>query len=154
MNQLTFELEDAPGLVGRTFEVGEFQISRTERDVFEAITMISQAYPEPSLPEFPVGIVEGFHVLSLIDALSTRAFRFNPERVYGFNYGLDRVRFIEPMRIGEPLRFGFEVTEVREKGEGYLIRRDCRIEPVEASARISFAADWLSLILPSRGPGG
>lgn len=148
MEQLTVELEQVPDLVGRQFQSDPFSISRKERDTFEAVTGVTEAYPEPDLPEFPSGIVEGFHVLGLIDPLSTKLLRINPEKSYGYNYGLDRVRFIEPILIGQQLVFSFEVAEVKEKNGGFLMSRVCRVEQLDGAERPAMIADWLTLLLP------
>lgn len=144
----TVELDDLPEMVGRTFSGETFTISRSERDAFEAITWVSEAYDTPDLPEFPSDIVEGFHLLSLIDPLSMKLLKVNPEASFGFNYGLDRVRFIEPILIGQPLTFQFEITGVRRKGDGYLMLRTCRMDHVGQTDRPAMIADWWTLSLP------
>lgn len=142
------ELDELPGLVGESFGGIRFSVTRTERNTFEALTGVTEVYDETELPEFPADIVEGFHVLSLVDPLSMKLLRVNAETSYAYNYGLDRVRFIEPILIGQELEFSFEVSEVSRKGEGYLMLRSCRIEHLENRERPAMTADWKTLSLP------
>jgi acyl dehydratase len=138
---------DIPGLAGTTYEGEPFRVSEDERHTFERVTWITRAYPEPDPPEFPESILEGFHSLALLDAAATLARPFDPATTYGFNYGLDRVRFTAPIRIGDLVRSTFEVREVRERGDGYLVLRRCALT-VDGADRPALVADWWVLMLP------
>ena len=109
---------DLPSLQGRTFTGRPFQVTRAERDGFEHLTWVDQAYTDPDPPEFPADIVEGFHSLALLDAVATMVQSVDPATAYGYNYGLDRVRFTAPILIGDTVLSSFEVAEVRAKGRG------------------------------------
>jgi hypothetical protein len=49
--------------------------------------------------------------------------------------------------IGDRIRSRFEVTDIRPRGEGYLILRHCELK-VEGAARPALVADWWALVLP------
>lgn len=137
-----------PGLLGQAYEGEPFTVTRAERDGFERITWVDRAYPGPDSPHFPEDIVEGFHSLAMLDAISALALVIDRSTVTGYNYGLDRVRFTSPIRIGDRVRSRFEVTDVRPRGEGYLILRHCELT-VEGAAKPALVADWWALVLPA-----
>jgi carnitine-CoA ligase len=139
--------EEIPQLQGRRSTGEPFTVERAERDLFERVTWLDRAYPEPDPPEFPADIVEGFHVLALLDAVSAMAMPFDRSTAYGYNYGLDRVRFVSPVMVGDRVVPSFEVLEVRPKGDGYLILRRCELQ-VEGGERPALVADWWVYLLP------
>lgn len=140
-------IEDLPGLAGRVFEGAPLMVSRDERDSFERITHIGDAYPQGDAPEFPEDIVEGFHTLSLLDAMITLAHPFDPETTWGLNYGLDRVRFIEPVRPGVVLRSRFEAKEVKEKGDGWLVLFHGEVTQ-DGAEDPALVAEWWLYVMP------
>jgi acyl dehydratase len=140
--------DDLPDLVGLTYEGEPFVITREERDTFERVTWIDRAYQDPDPAGFPEDMIEGFHSLALLDAVSRLATPRAARRAgIGYNYGLDRVRFTHPIRIGDRIRSRFEVTDVRPRGNGYVTRRHCELT-VEGAGRPALVADWLTIWLP------
>jgi carnitine-CoA ligase len=143
----TFAFADLPGLAGRSFEGAPFELTAAEQEGFERATWIDRAYPDPDPPEFPAEIIEGFHALSLLDALQKSCFRIDTDQAYGYNYGLDRVRFVRPLFIGDSITPHFEVAAVERRGEGFLMRLHCRLT-VAGAETPRMTAEWLVLILP------
>lgn len=141
--------EDLPDLVGQSFEGAPLVVTTDERDTFERLTHIDDAYPQGDAPEFPEDIVEGFHTLSMIDAMLTLARPFDPDTTWGLNYGLDRVRFIEPVKPGVTLNSTFEVGEVKEKGEGRLVLFHCALT-AEGAEGPALVADWWTYVVPRK----
>jgi acyl dehydratase len=140
-------LADIPTLKGTSFRGEPFVVTEAERDEFERVTWVTRAYPEPDAPQFPEGIIEGFHSLALLDAVATLARPFDPATTYGYNYGLDRVRFISPILIGDEVHSEFEVRDVVPKDPGWLILRRC-VLTVGGASRPALVADWWLYILP------
>jgi hypothetical protein len=142
--------DEIHSLVGRIYEGDPFVITREERDTFERVTWIDRAYPDPDPDGLPEDIVEGFHSLALLDAVARFASPSAMRRPgIGYNYGLDRVRFTSPIRIGDRVRSRFEVTDVSRRGNGYITRRHCELT-VEGAGRPALVADWLTLWLPEQ----
>ena len=139
--------DEIPQLQGRRWTGEPFTVERAERELFERVTWVDRAYPGPDPPEFPPDIVEGFHVLALLDAVSTMTMPFDRSSAYGYNYGFDRVRFVSPVMVGDRVVPSFEVLEVRPKGPGQLILRHCELR-VEGSDRPALVADWWVYMLP------
>jgi acyl dehydratase len=78
--------------------------------------------PERALRESPFGgpIAHGFLTLSLIVALLGRTIELRQRAIV--NYGLNRVRFIAPVRVGARVRARFQVMNVIDaEGEGVQV---------------------------------
>jgi len=76
--------------------------------------------PERAQRESPFGgpIAHGFLTLSLIPALLEKTIPLRQRM--GVNYGLNRVRFTSPVRVGSKVRGSFAVTSVTDVGGGGL----------------------------------
>lgn len=146
----TFRFSELPSLEGRRFVAPPFVIADEERRAFETVTWIDRVYTEPDPPEFPENIIEGFHSLAMVDAIQKTAYRIDPTECYGFNYGLNRVRFASPMFVGDHILSTFEVRSVTRRGGGYLVTIACELQ-VEDAEKPGLVADWVVLILPRKG---
>jgi carnitine-CoA ligase len=142
--------DEIRSLEGRSFTGERFTLGRADGLLFEQATWIDRAYPDPDPPEFPPDLIEGFFSLALLDALTSFVLRFDPATTYGFNYGLDRVRFPAQLRLGDRIEPRFQVRAVTEKGPGLLVLRHCTLT-AESSDRPGVVADWWTYFLP-RGP--
>lgn len=91
-------------------------------------------------------IAHGYLTLALIPAMSSElyAFEFGRARV---NYGLDKVRFPAPVRVGEAVRLRSTVVAVEPQGAGHLITVD-HVLAVESSPKPGCFARALTLVLP------
>ncbi len=145
-----FNFNELPALKGETVVGEPFVISAEEQGRFEALTWIDRAYPGPEPDEFPEGIVEGFFALSLVDALSVFAMPTDQDSYWALNYGLDRVRFVSPLLLDEPIIPTFEFLDVKPKDDGYLVLR--RVSYAHTgSERPGMVAEWWSFIQPRGG---
>ncbi len=91
-------------------------------------------------------IAHGFLTLSLLSALSSRGGGLKLENtVMGINYGLDRVRFVHPVRAGQRVRGRFQLSAAEEKSPGrYLTRYAVTVE-IEDEEKPALVADWLGM---------
>lgn len=94
-------------------------------------------------------IAFGFWTLSML----TRFLRESTGREYlpgvrfGFNYGLDRVRFMAPVPVGSRIRNRLTLTDVSEKGPGrFLLTTHNEVE-IEGAEKPAMIADWLILFV-------
>ena len=96
----------------------------------------------------PVGqtIAQGFLTLSLLIYFSHQANYLPANIAHAFNYGLDRVRWITPVKVGARIRNRVVLTglELRE-GDRYLLTTTNTIE-VEDDPRPAMVARWLGLL--------
>ena len=90
-------------------------------------------------------IAHGFLSLSLIPALSA-GLLIRPEGLkMAVNYGLDSLRFIQPVRVGSRVRLNVQVLDVTEKNPGqWLIKAKNTLE-IEGVDKPAFIAEGLSL---------
>ena len=64
-----------------------------------------------------------------------------------FNYGLDRVRFINPVNVGSRVRTHSKVLSVDDKGDGrYLMKTEITME-IEGVEKPAYVAETLSMFI-------
>jgi hypothetical protein len=148
----TVTLESIPDLAGRSFTSPYIVVDDLLRTQFEQATMIEEFLAEEDRSLYPAGMLEGFHLLGLLDHFISKYIDWDPS-TYGLNYGLDRVRFVDPMVTGRPLRLRATVTRVAPKHDGYVIHFDCVLEH-EGADRPGVIATWLCYQLPQSVAGG
>lgn len=71
----------------------------------------------------PLGsnLVDGFWLLSMLLYFHFKYVEMQSDNEYGFNYGLNKVRFITPVMIGDEIRVTAELLDEKPHGEGRLI---------------------------------
>ena len=91
-------------------------------------------------------IAHGFLTLSLLSRMAAETILVPPESKMVVNYGLDRVRFLAPVRSGKRVRGHFRLAAVDEKSSGQiLLRHDVTVE-IEGEDKPALSAHWLTLI--------
>jgi acyl dehydratase len=99
--------------------------------------------------ESPYGgtIAHGYLTLSLAASLSIEAGVIPRDAAAALNYGLDKVRFIAPVKAGSRVRNRVVLLGSEEKGEGRaLIRLQNTIE-IEGEAKPALIAESLALLM-------
>jgi acyl dehydratase len=92
-------------------------------------------------------IAHGFLSLSLLSRMGAEAMLVPEGMKIAINYGLDRVRFLAPVRSGSRVRGRFNLDSVEEKAPGqWLLRHNVSVE-IEDEEKPALAALWLTLIL-------
>lgn len=137
----------APAVVGEVIVGEPFVVTRWDVDRFESGTWLDRAYPDGTIPEFPETLVEGFHLLALVDPVLQFALGDKRAQMWGLNYGLDSVRFVSPVHIGDRVLSTFETLRVEPKDQGFKILRRCTFA-VEGAERPAMVADWWAYQLP------
>ncbi len=105
--------------------------------------------------ESPYGtpVAHGYLTLSLIAALSYEVGGLPEGTVAAFNYGLDRVRFLAPVKAGSRVRLRVRLDGFVEKEPGRFLRRaHCTME-IEGGEKPALVADTLSLLVTAEGIG-
>lgn len=94
---------------------------------------------------FGTTIAHGFLSLSLIPVLSEKLLVLPEGLKMGINYGLDSVRFIQPVPVDSRVRLALTVLDVTEKNPGqWLIKARATLE-IEGQAKPAYVAESLSL---------
>ena len=94
-------------------------------------------------------IAFGFWTLSLLTHFlrSTMGTDYPRGVAYGFNYGLDRARFIAPVPVRSRIRNHMTITEVRAQGDGRFVVTTHNEVEVEGTERPAMVADWLLMLV-------
>ena len=91
-------------------------------------------------------IAHGFLTLSLLSRMAAEAILL-PGRVrMVVNYGLDRVRFLAPVRSGSRVRGHFTLDCVEEKAAGQILLRHVVSVEIEGEDKPALSAVWLTLV--------
>jgi acyl dehydratase len=91
-------------------------------------------------------IAHGFLSLSLLSRMGAEAMLLPPGLKMAVNYGLDRVRFLAPVRSGKRVRGRFTLDSVEEKAPGQVLMRHTVTVEIEGEDKPALTAIWLGLL--------
>lgn len=91
-------------------------------------------------------IAHGFLSLSLLSRMAADVMLVPDSTRMAVNYGLDRVRFIAPVRAGSRVRGRFTLDAVDDKAPGQLLLRHTVTVDIEHHDKPALTAQWLGLI--------
>ncbi|HEV8407860.1 MAG TPA: MaoC family dehydratase [Sphingomicrobium sp.] len=92
-------------------------------------------------------IAHGFLSLSLLSRMGAEAMLVPDGMKIAINYGLDRVRFLAPVRSDSRIRGRFTLDSLEEKAPGqWLLRHAVSVE-IENEDKPALTAIWLALIV-------
>jgi acyl dehydratase len=141
-------MKDLSGLIGQELGVGEWmEISQDRVDAFASATndhqWIHEAGERAVNGPFGGPIAHGFLTLSLLTPLTGEVLRPLAEgAVMAINYGLDKVRFITPVRVGSRIRARVKLAEVKPIENGVQLKTETTIE-IDGSERPAAAVESL-----------
>ena len=95
---------------------------------------------------FGTTIAHGFLSLSMLSRMAADAMLVPDTIKMALNYGLDRVRFIAPVRSGKRIRGRFRLDSVDEKAPGQLLLRHTVTVEIEGEEKPALTAEWLGLL--------
>jgi len=99
-----------------------------------------------ALTPFGGTIAHGFLTLSLLSRMAPEVVLIPDTTKMVVNYGLDRARFLAPVRSGKRVRGRFRLESVDEKAPGQmLLRHDVTVE-IEGEDKPALSAQWLTLL--------
>jgi acyl dehydratase len=91
-------------------------------------------------------IAHGFLTLSLLSRMGAEVMLIPEGAKMAVNYGLDRVRFLAPVRSGKRVRGHFVLDTIEEKAVGQLLMRHLVTVEIEGEEKPALTANWLGLI--------
>ena len=91
-------------------------------------------------------IAHGYLTLSLAPWMSYNTYEVK-NIAHSLNYGLDKLRFLSPVKAGSNLRGSFKLLEVTPSKEGYKIKNELTIE-IEGEEKPACVAETLGVIYP------
>ena len=102
--------------------------------------------------ESPFGapIAHGYLTLSLVAAMVMELGVIPPDAATGLNYGLDKVRFVAPVKAGARVRTRAKLLAAEPQSGGrMLLKLDCTLE-IEGEAKPALVAELLCLLIGKR----
>ena len=103
---------------------------------------------EAAKPLFGSTIAHGFLSLSLLPHLASQSGGLVPENVKaGINYGLDKVRFINPVPSGSKVRVRSTLKDVSEKNPGQWLLKSEAVMEIEGVDKPAYVAESLTLFI-------
>ncbi len=91
-------------------------------------------------------IAHGFLSLSLLSRMAADVMQVPDTTKMAVNYGLDRVRFIAPVRAGSRVRGRFTLDAIEDKAPGQLLLRHNVTVEIENEPKPALTAQWLGLL--------
>ena len=92
-------------------------------------------------------IAHGFLTLSLVPFLTAEKSKKIDGLVMGINYGSDRVRFVNPVRVGSRIRAHQKLQEVLEKKPGHWMTKTLVTIEIENEERPALIAEFIAMLI-------
>ena len=141
--------EDLEARVGEVTGAGEWHtITQTDIDMFADATRDHQWIhvdaARAARGPFGATIVHGFMTLALIPGIGPRLEVPGVSMIV--NYGLDRVRFVNPVPAGSRVRVVSQLAEVSETAQGVRVKEKVTVE-LEGSDKPACVAETVVLLV-------
>jgi acyl dehydratase len=148
-----YSMASAPAFVGQALGASDWITVDQERiDVFADCTADRQwihVDVTRARRESPFGgpIAHGYLTLSLLAAMVMELGIIPPDAATGLNYGLNKVRFITPVKAGARVRARVNLIAAEpQRGGRVLLKLDCALE-IEGEAKPALIAELLCLLI-------
>jgi acyl dehydratase len=105
--------------------------------------------PERAKDEGPYGgpVAFGFWTLGMLTHCSHQIGMWPSDVAYGINYGLDRVRWIQPVPIGSQIRMRSSLTSLNKRDDRRFLIKTRNTMEIDGQARPAMVANWLGLFV-------
>jgi acyl dehydratase len=99
--------------------------------------------------ESPFGdtVAHGFLTLSLLASTGLEVLLQRVEVKQAVNYGLEKVRFLAPVRAGKRVRNHVKVTGVEDKGNGRVLLTTENTFEIEGEDKLALVALFLAMVI-------
>jgi len=144
-------LEDIRKRIGDEIGVSSWLVIDQPRiDAFgEATDDLQFIHVDPEAArQTPFGgtVAHGFLTLSLLSRMGAEAMLLPGNLKMAVNYGLDRVRFLSPVKSGSRVRGRFRLDSVEEKAPGQILLRHTVTVEIKGDDKPALTAEWLGLM--------
>ncbi|MGT2475407.1 MaoC family dehydratase [Paraburkholderia terrae] len=139
--------------VGRELGVSDWvTVDQPRIDAFAACTGDRQwihVDVERAKRESPFGgtIAHGYLTLSLLAALAIEIGLIPPDASAGLNYGLDKVRFMTPVKAGARVRSRVTLMSAEKKAGGRIIIKTMNELQIEGEEKPALIAESLAMLV-------
>ena len=142
------------GDVGNDEGTGEwFEVTQDQINQFADVTHDHQfIHVDPERAKatpFGTTIAHGFLTLSMLTQLAAGAAPAPPDPaeyegvIMGINYGFNKVRFVNPVKVGSRIRARGVTANVELKGNTIEVTRNFTVE-IEGEEKPALVADWIT----------
>ncbi len=144
--------EEMLGMAGRESEpTAWFAIDQERINLFADATGDHQfIHIDPQkAARTPLGttVAHGFLTLSLLPMLSAQISVVPEGMAMAFNYGLNKVRFPNPVKVGSEVRLRSKIVDVTEKGPGrILVTTQMNVE-IRGEEKPALVAEMLAMLV-------
>lgn len=152
--------EELRSMTGQELGVSDWvEVDQARIDQFAECTEDRQwihTSPERAKKESPfrTTIAHGYLSLSLIGGLSQQM-NVVPENTQAvFNYGLDKVRFLAPVRVGTRVRLRASLISVEDKAPGQYLMKFANTIEIEGEEKPALMAETLAMFYERRRKAG
>jgi len=153
-----YSMAAAPQFVGRELGASDWvAVDQDHIDRFAACTGDRQwihVDVERARRESPFGgpIAHGYLTLALVAAMVMELGVIPPDAATGLNYGLEKVRFIAPVKAGARVRTRASLLSAEaQSGSRMLLKLKCTLE-IEGEAKPALVAETLCMLIGKRDP--
>jgi acyl dehydratase len=147
---MTVSVQDYKAMVGKDLGVSRwFEIDQKRIDTFADCTEDFQfIHVDPErAADTPFGgtIAHGFLTLSMLSAMAYELFPQLEGAKMGVNYGMNKLRFLAPVRSGKRVRGRMKLLEVSERHPGVLQSVYEVTVEIEGEDKPALLAEWVGL---------
>lgn len=151
---LTIDADQLQNHVGKEVGVSDWMVIDQERinQFAEATGDHQYIHVDPErAAQTPFGttIAHGFLTMSLMVLMGYEGSTKLNNTVMGINYGLDRLRFINPVKVNSKVRGRFKLLAAEEKKPNqFLLKHEVTVE-IEGEEKPALIAEWLGMTVVS-----
>ena len=95
---------------------------------------------------FKAPIAHGFLTLSLMPSMFSQCVTVDPTTTTLINYGMDNLRFIEPVRVNDEIKYSFKLINIESKPMGNLYNFEGSVE-IKGRDKPALVGHFLSLVI-------
>ena len=126
-------------------------VSQAKIDAFAEVTGDHQWIhidPERCASESPfkTTIAHGFLSATLLPSLFYPMLDIPADKYSMLNYGVDKIRFLEPVRVNDNIRYHLTLSTKQQKPTGLLFALDCEVE-IENRDKPAMVGTFLTLLV-------
>jgi acyl dehydratase len=96
-------------------------------------------------------IAHGYLTLAMVAPLAMQVGVIPSDAAAGLNYGIDKVRFLAPVRAGARVRLRVVLAGIEPREGGQVIMKTVNTMEVERSEKPALIAETLALLIPASG---
>ncbi|MGB3501525.1 MAG: MaoC family dehydratase [Mesorhizobium sp.] len=154
MSELTFET--MPDMVGKELGVSNWiTVDQSMINDFAETTGDRQwihVDVERARTQSPFGapIAHGYLTLSLVAPMSYEIGAMPQGTAAAFNYGLDKVRFLTPVKAGQKVRMRSTLVSFEPKGPGQFLMKCANTVEIEGEDKPAMIAETLAMLIAGR----